>query len=736
MPGYPKAEWEGGSTSERRSLNAGELAASNEVEVRKRAEFDAAIKQKLGDSFSLPTHVQPQQAGDSKDASNPQDETFDPFTGVEEPHIEVPEADCVDATGKPILQQSLADTLIHSEVLLPHGEDLQMAKVLRRSVNPEGRVIGNANDNPLLNTLMYDVEFPDGNIKKYAANIIAENVLVNCDSEGFYSSQMSCIVDHKCDGSAVPMEQKYIKSKNGQMKLRQTTVGWSFNIKWKDGTSDWVPLKILKESNPVDIAEYAVARGIDDEPAFAWWIPYTLRKRDVIVSAINTRVRRKTHKYGIEVPSSLKDAIRLDTLAGDSKWSDAHKMEMTNVGIAFEILPNGEKAPPGWSKASGHLIFDVKMDFTRKARWVKDGHRTPDPKTSTYAGVVSRESIRIALTYAALHQIDVKCADIKNAYLQAPSSEKHFIYCGPEFGLENVGKVALIRRALYGGKAAGRDFWHHLRSCMEHLKFESSKADPDVWFRASKRKDGTPYYEYVLLYTDDCLVISDNAEAILRNEIGKSFTLKEKSIGNPGQYLGGKLRKVTLDNGVDCWGFSSTQYVQDAVNNVEQYLKSKGKKLVPKAPAPMTNGYRPEIDISEELPEDEASYYHSLIGVLRWIVELGRVDINTEVSMMSSHLALPRRGHLDEVFHIFAYLKKKHNSEMVYDPTDVEIDRAAFPREDWSYSIYGDDNLEEVLPLNMPTPLGKSFTCRVYVDSDHAGDQVTRRSRTGFIVFF
>ena len=80
---------------------------------------------------------------------------------------------------------------------------------------------------------------------------------------------MSCIVDHKCDGSAVPMEQKYIKSKNGQMKLRQTTVGWSFNIKWKDGTSDWVPLKILKESNPVDITEYAVAQGLDGEPAFA-----------------------------------------------------------------------------------------------------------------------------------------------------------------------------------------------------------------------------------------------------------------------------------------------------------------------------------------------------------------------------------------------------------------------------------------------------------------------------------
>ena len=73
---------------------------------------------------------------------------------------------------------------------------------------------------------------------------------------------------------------------------------------------------------------------------------------------------------------------------------------MTNVGIDFTILDNGIKPPSGWRKASGHLVFDVKMDFTRKARWVKDGHRTPDPTTSAYAGVVSRESVRVPLTYA------------------------------------------------------------------------------------------------------------------------------------------------------------------------------------------------------------------------------------------------------------------------------------------------------------------------------------------------
>ena len=102
--------------------------------------------------------------------------------------------------------------------------------------------------------------------------------------------------------------------------------------------------------------------------------------------------------------------------------------------------------------------------------------------------------------------------------------------------------------------------------------------------------------------------------------------------------------------------------------------------------------------------------------------------------MLSSHLALPRIDHLDAVFHIFAYLKKKHNSEMVYAPTEVEFDSAAFPKEDWRYLIYGDKDLKEVLHRNMPRPLrGKSMIMLVFLDSDHAGDQVTRRSRTGFI---
>ena len=112
--------------------------------------------------------------------------------------------------------------------------------------------------------------------------------------------------------------------------------------------------------------------------------------------------------------------------------------------VAFQILGLNAKAPPDWHKASGHIIFDVKMDFTRKAHWVEDGHKTPNSTTSIFAGVLSRDSIRIALTHAALLGLPVIGANIRNAYLQAPSSEKHFIICGQEFGIENEGRVALI----------------------------------------------------------------------------------------------------------------------------------------------------------------------------------------------------------------------------------------------------------------------------------------------------
>ena len=156
---------------------------------------------------------------------------------------------------------------------------------------------------------------------------------------------------------------------------------------------------------------------------------------------------------------------------------------------------------------------------------------------------------------------------------------------------------------------------------------------------------------------------------------------------------------------------------------MEEYLQKKGDKLVVRAPMPLSNGYRPEIDLSPELEELDTAYYHSLIGVLWWIVEIERVDICTKVLMMSSHLALPCEGHLSEVLHIFSYLKKHHNSEMVIDPTTPVIDGNLFIKQDWVHSLYGCEELVEELPDRMPTQIGRMM--RVYIDSDHAGDTLT-----------
>ena len=236
------------------------------------------------------------------------------------------------------------------------------------------------------------------------------------------------------------------------------------------------------------------------------------------------------------------------------------------------------------------------------------------------------------------------------------------------------------------------------------------------------------------MYVDDTLAISENAENIIRNEIGKYFEMKEASIGKPDIYLGGKVNEVVLNNGAKTWSFSSSQYVQAAVNNVGDYLEKRGEKLQPRVKAPFTYDYRPEIDTSPELDAIDAAYYASLIGILRWTVELGRIDIAVEVSIMSSYMAMPREGHLKQLYHMFSYLKSHHNAEMVFDPSDPDIDMNDFEEKDWSGTVYATASKEE-LPPNMPEPRGQSMKMVCYVDSDHVGDSVTRRLRTGFLVF-
>ena len=321
-------------------------------------------------------------------------------------------------------------------------------------------------------------------------------------------------------------------------------------------------------------------------------------------------------------------------------------------------------------------------------------------------------------------------ADTKNVCLQAPTSENHHIMCGPEYGLENAGKIAITRRALYRGEAAGRDFRNHLRSHMTHLNFKLCLADPDVQMRPAIKSNGNDFYEHALLCADDALVVSENAESILRNEIGKCFELKEQSIGHPKAHLGGSVRKVSLEGRVEAWAFSSSQHVRAAIKNVEDCLRQMGQKLPSRAETPIQCDYRPELDVSPELGARDAACFQTLIGVLRWMVELGRVGTRLETPMMSSHAVLSREGHLEQAHHMFSCLKKCHNTELAFDLSEPEIEGSMFERRDWASSEFR-HVLEEgrELPPSMPQLRRVGFVTRFIVHANVLLHSGSRRNR-------
>ena len=700
-----------------RPLTQDEIDSREEQLVRDA--FDKSVKEKLG------PEAKRTDFDDDPDVETP---TFDVYADGDDGEItRAPDAE--EVTPEDL------DNYIGAEVMLQKGDRVMSGTVRNRKREADGTLRGTRNQQPILDTRVYEVEFPDGEVAEYAANVIAENMYAQCDAEGNQFQLLEAISDHKSDGHAVQMADAYVE-KNGRKYLRRTTKGWSLCVTWRDGSTSWERLADLKESYPIEVAEYAVAHGIDREPAFSWWVPYTIRKRNRIIAAVKSRYWKRTHKFGFRIPKTVKEAYEIDRENGNTLWQDAIEKEMAAVRVAFQFLEDGENPPPGFpaNPINCHIVFDIKMeDFRRKARFVAGGHMTEAPPTLTYASVVSRETVRIALTMAALMDLSVKASDIQNAYLTTPCREKVWTVTGPEFGVD-AGRRAIIVRALYGLKSAGSSFRLHLADCMAQMGYKACLADPDLWMRPMVRpSDGQKYYAYMLLYVDDCLLIHHDAENELRR-LDKFFAMKKGSIGDPDIYLGAKLRKMTLANGVEAWAMSSSKYVDEAVRNVEVYLEKNlgGRKLVKRASSQFPTDYAPELDTTPELDADLCSFYQSQVGVLQWAVELGRIDIMAAVSALSSHRALPREGHLEALLHLFAHIKSRHNARMAFDPTYAEIDMSVFIQSDWT-DFYGP--VKEPIPPNAPEPRGKEVELRMFVDSDHAGDKLTRRSRTGFIIY-
>ena len=307
--------------------------------------FDEFIRSKFGDSGSKappqPTDSYPEGEVDHGDLP-PDDvihEDGEIYEGLySEDTYSMPEADDL----------SEYDVYIDAKVMLPKdGEHMQAARVIGQSRDKEGKTIGTFNQNPILNTKVYDVMFPDGSVSQYAANIIAENIYSQIDEAGYRYQLVECILDHKKDGRAVPKSEGYVISKNGNKTKRQTTKGWYFKVKWRDGTDSWVALKDLKESNPLQVAEYIQLAELMDEPAFAWWAELALKRRDRIIAGVASRSKKKTHKFGIEVPRDVRHALQLDKENNNTFWADAIRKEMSEVRVAFDIKDKDSRIEPG-----------------------------------------------------------------------------------------------------------------------------------------------------------------------------------------------------------------------------------------------------------------------------------------------------------------------------------------------------------------------------------------------------
>jgi hypothetical protein len=238
----------------------------------------------------------------------------------------------------------------------------------------------------------------------------------------------------------------------------------------------------------------------------------------------------------------------------------------------------------GFQEIGCHLVFDIKMDFTRKA-------------VMMYSSVVSRDSVWIGFMLAALNGLDVMACDLENAYLNAPCVEKILFEGGIECG-SNKGKVCVVVCALYGLKSAGASWCVTLVQALCDIGFVSTIADSNVLIRTAAREDRYDDYEMLLVYVDDVLAISHEPKVLI-DAICEYYKVKPGSDEEPDIYLGVNVKKKQMLDGREVWATSPHDYIKNALKSVKGLLAEdrQGYVLKNKAKNPFLLNYQPELDV-------------------------------------------------------------------------------------------------------------------------------------------
>jgi Reverse transcriptase (RNA-dependent DNA polymerase) len=390
----------------------------------------------------------------------------------------------------------------------------------------------------------------------------------------------------------------------------------------------------------------------------------------------------------------------------------------TNKGMALWEKGKVINAPEGYKKIRVHLVFDVKHDGRHKARLVADGHLTEEPVEDVYSGVVSLRSLRLVIFLAELNDLELWGADIGNAYLEARTEEKVFIIAGAEFG-ERQGHILLIHKALYGLRTSGKRFWEILHDELKELGFEPSKADPQVWMRPTKEGDA---YEYIAVYVDDLAIAAENCKEIC-DALKEKCGFKLKGDGPLTYHLG--CDYIREPDGVLL--ATPKKYIGKMLDWYENKYKEKPKKRK----TPLEPNDHPELDTSDEVPEEQIKEVQSMVGQFQWLVSLGRFDIFSAVTTLSRYRTKPRQGHVDRCKGLFGYLADKPEAGIRYRTEEPDFSGLPSQVFDWSRSVYGD--AKEQLPSDAPLPRGRYVVLTTYVDANLYHDHINGRALTAVL---
>ena len=429
-------------------------------------------------------------------------------------------------------------------------------------------------------------------------------------------------------------------------------------------------------------------------------------------------------KYGFEVPQNWSDILRLDAANGNRKWQDAVMKEVAALLFhkCFDFKSPDYKPSSEYQFCRLHFVYDVKPDLRFKARLVCDGSRVDPKGLDTRATVVKGISVRLLDVIADSQSLSVLCGDVGNAFIQAMTKEKIYTRCGAEFG-DRQGSIAVIIRALYGLTTSAERFHTLFSDFLRSLGFEPTRYDRDVWMRL---RDDSSGYDYICTHVDDFKIVAKDPQSWIER-LTAVFLIK--SHGPRDYYLGCNYKYHDTEK---MWTYGCQTYCNEAIERVERIFGSIAKESTP---LPVDNCH-PETDTSPLLDLAGHRQFQMLLGMIQWLVTIGKPDLCAAVTSLNRFAAAPRERHLELAIRVFGYIKTVKDKNIAIDSRPLVQSRTSPDFTALRPDFLKDyPNAVEEIDPSFPRPFGDILQTTILVDSDHAHDLVTRKSITGLLAY-